>query len=261
MAFVSSGPVSAATLHFHTCRVCAWRGDQSLIGRWSLFRGESVSRRLSVRISQEEKRTRTTPTALLGGGGFLGVGSSELVVILLVGWLLLGPEKLFSLAKDTGKVLGELRRTANQAKEQFDEALELDLLASEMKQTQDTSLPPGDAIVSEMDKVKDNGASEELQTSELVEELSVPRSPSEPEVIAKQDAEVDNSAFLDQLQRVADPNQIAPGEVPDLEVDEEEELRKLEQQYLEARERLARRKLGKEDAQGQSENKSVIGER
>lgn len=261
MAFVSSGPISTGNLHYNTGRLCAWRGDQRLIGKWSLFKGKSVLRRSSVRISWEEKRTRTTPIALLGGGGFLGVGSSEVLVILLVGWLLLGPEKLFSLAKDTGKVLGELRRTANKAKEQFDEAIELDLMSAEVKQKQDASLPSGGAIVSETGKAEDNGVTEELQTSELVEELSVPRSPSEEEVVAQQDAEADKGAFLDQLKRVADPNQTAPGEIPDLEVDEEEEVRRLEQEYLEARERLERRKLGKEDAQGQTENKSVVGER
>lgn len=62
------------------------------------------------------------------GGGFLGVGPAEIFVIGAVGWLVLGPQRLFQVARDAGKVLGQLRKTADDAKGSFTEALEVDSL-------------------------------------------------------------------------------------------------------------------------------------
>ncbi|GAB0495648.1 hypothetical protein MMPV_006952 [Pyropia vietnamensis] len=62
------------------------------------------------------------------GGGFLGVGPAEIFVIGVVGWLVLGPQRLYQVARDSGKVLGQLRKTADDAKGSFTEALEMDSL-------------------------------------------------------------------------------------------------------------------------------------
>lgn len=40
----------------------------------------------------------------------MGIGTMELVVILLVAFLVLGPGKSIDMAKRTGRVLGDLRR-------------------------------------------------------------------------------------------------------------------------------------------------------
>ncbi len=42
---------------------------------------------------------------------FMGIGFMELVVILLVGFLVLGPGRSIDMARKSGKVLGDLRRT------------------------------------------------------------------------------------------------------------------------------------------------------
>ena len=42
---------------------------------------------------------------------FMGVGFMELVVILLVAFLVVGPVRSIDMAKRTGKVLGDLRRS------------------------------------------------------------------------------------------------------------------------------------------------------
>ena len=42
---------------------------------------------------------------------FMGIGSMELVVILLVGFLVLGPGRSIDMARKSGKFLGDLRRT------------------------------------------------------------------------------------------------------------------------------------------------------
>ena len=44
----------------------------------------------------------------------LGMGMPELAVIFLVAFLALGPSKSIEMARATGKVLGDLRRTFNE---------------------------------------------------------------------------------------------------------------------------------------------------
>lgn len=48
---------------------------------------------------------------------FMGIGIMELGVILLVGFLVLGPGRSIDMARRTGKVLGDLRRTFNEVTE------------------------------------------------------------------------------------------------------------------------------------------------
>ena len=45
---------------------------------------------------------------------FMGMGMIELAVILLIGFLALGPNKSIELARTTGKLVGDLRRTFNE---------------------------------------------------------------------------------------------------------------------------------------------------
>ena len=47
----------------------------------------------------------------------MGIGTMELVVILLVAFLVLGPGKSIDLAKRTGRVLGDLRRAFSEVTE------------------------------------------------------------------------------------------------------------------------------------------------
>ena len=45
---------------------------------------------------------------------FLGMGMPEIVVILVIAFLALGPSKSIEMARTTGKVLRNLRRTFNE---------------------------------------------------------------------------------------------------------------------------------------------------
>lgn len=60
------------------------------------------------------------------GGGFFGVGTSELVVIGIVAWLVLGPKRLYQLARDIGKISGEIKNVAQEAKQTFQQAIDLE---------------------------------------------------------------------------------------------------------------------------------------
>lgn len=202
---------------------------------------------------------------MFSGGGILGVGASEIVVIVAVGWLLLGPQKLFSLAKDTGKVIGELRRTATEARETFTEAMEMDILASEAealekKQGASTSKDEGEkentvSKVSTLDETK----GQDIPQTTIEEALA---SSMEATSSGSQDTAV-RPDFLDQLKRVADPNQVAPSDVPDLSVedDEEKKFEKLEQEYFAAKSRMERRRKSKINSETVSDSTAAGNDR
>jgi Sec-independent protein translocase protein TatA len=71
--------------------------------------------------------------SFIGGGGILGVGPSEMAVIMAVGWFVLGPTKLFSLSREVGTVLGNLRRSADEARSTFTDAMEMEVAAEQAK--------------------------------------------------------------------------------------------------------------------------------
>lgn len=223
-------------------------------------------------------RKRMTPSAM-GGAGFLGVGPAEVVVIIVVGWFLLGPTKLYELAKDSGKVIGELRRTADEARGTFQEALELEL---EKEKSEEGKLLNADESETENPQEEENtteptsvpgSSTEPISRDQYLKSLSTsgvtspPSSTSPTSMPTASSEELEeliegpamNSQFLDQLKRVADPDQIAPSEVPDLDVSiemEEQELERLEKQYFEARSKLQARK----DASKPVNNASAPGE-
>ena len=88
----------------------------------SLFLNEFENRYTLNRVKHKNKWT-----ALLGpGGGFLGVGTSELIVIGIVAWAVLGPKRLYQLAKDIGKISGEIKNVADEARQTFQQAVDIE---------------------------------------------------------------------------------------------------------------------------------------
>ena len=66
--------------------------------------------------------------SLLGpGGGFFGVGSSEVLVIGAVAWLVLGPKRLYQLARDIGKISAEFKNVTEEARVTFQKAVNTDI--------------------------------------------------------------------------------------------------------------------------------------
>jgi len=76
-----------------------------------------------------------------GGGGFLGVGAPEMVVIGAVAWALLGPKELYKLAKQAGEFLGEWQQLGQQAQRTFKDALESELGAETLEEFQKLQNP------------------------------------------------------------------------------------------------------------------------
>ena len=48
-----------------------------------------------------------------------GIGPEELVLVLLLALLVLGPERLPKVARDVGRVVGDLRRTSDELRDEF----------------------------------------------------------------------------------------------------------------------------------------------
>jgi Tat protein translocase TatB subunit len=48
-----------------------------------------------------------------------GIGPEELILVLIVALLVLGPERLPRVARDVGRVVGDLRRTSDEFREEF----------------------------------------------------------------------------------------------------------------------------------------------
>lgn len=53
-----------------------------------------------------------------------GIGTSELLVIVAIALIILGPKKLPELARSLGRTLGELRKTTDELKTSIDEEIE-----------------------------------------------------------------------------------------------------------------------------------------
>ena len=48
-----------------------------------------------------------------------GIGTGELLLLLVLALLVLGPERMPRLARDIGKTVGDLRRTSDELKQEF----------------------------------------------------------------------------------------------------------------------------------------------
>ena len=85
---------------------------------------------------------RSTALTMFGGfnGGFLNLGTPEVIVIGAVAWAVLGPKELFRLAKQAGEFLGQWQQLGQQAKDTFTSALEQELADDEA--TSATPPPP-----------------------------------------------------------------------------------------------------------------------
>jgi Tat protein translocase TatB subunit len=69
-----------------------------------------------------------------------GVGPEELVLILIIALIVLGPERMPKVARDIGRVVGDLRRTSDELREEF---LNADKL---LDKAADAAGPPAAAI-------------------------------------------------------------------------------------------------------------------
>merc|ERR1712230_201933 len=99
--------------------------------------------------------------SLLGpGGGFFGVGSSEVLVIGAVAWLVLGPKRLYQLARDIGRISAEFKNVTDEARSTFQKAVELDTKSPEEKKMESNSAKnsvlPSKSKIASLDSIIDS---------------------------------------------------------------------------------------------------------
>ncbi len=76
-----------------------------------------------------------------------GIGGPELLLILLIALIVLGPERMPKVARDIGRVMGDLRRTSDELRSEFlnaDKLLEAAAKKSELvgSETSAPAAPP-----------------------------------------------------------------------------------------------------------------------
>mmetsp|Transcript_2570 Transcript_2570/g.7699 ORF Transcript_2570/g.7699 Transcript_2570/m.7699 type:complete len:284 (+) Transcript_2570:135-986(+) len=104
----------------------------SLQGRSLARRAGALAPRRPVSVS-----TRRCRVSMNFGGGFLGVGPAEIIVVVVVGWFVLGPKELLRVAREVGLFLGSLRQQADTAKQTLTDALEMENLTEDYRKTVD----------------------------------------------------------------------------------------------------------------------------
>lgn len=247
-AFVTFHPYKCSPSPLRDLRACPWQGERCFRAHTSLFLGTRLTRRCNHANFDTSLRIRQVPSAMFSGGGILGVGPSEIIVIVAVGWLLLGPQKLYALAKDTGRLFGELSRTAAEARDSFTEAIETDMMASEAKGKISSEEDPN----KELDGKEEKGENESKHALKDADKRNNDVAEHSGRTVASDSEAISGTSvnpgvsqeFLDQLKRVSDPNQAASPDVSDLSAgeDEQKEFERLEREYFAAKRRMQGRK-------------------
>ena len=86
------------------------------------------------RSARRRAKGASGPLMFYSGGGILGVGTPELVVIGAVGYFLLGPTEMYRLAKETGKLVNNVRNILNDSATQWRETLDNELAFKEIQE-------------------------------------------------------------------------------------------------------------------------------
>lgn len=141
-------------------KLCFRRRTAFVCAAYTLGTSTWVNTSSQAPLQRVRSDRRPRWTALLGGGGFLGVGPSEMVVVFAVGWLILGPQKLFALSRDVGRVVGDIKKSADEASSTFKEAMEMEALANEIKEEEAKLGAAGKGSDEEGDEDEDEDAKE-----------------------------------------------------------------------------------------------------
>merc|ERR1712205_32032 len=97
---------------------------------------QKINRNILLNKNKNQRKFFFDLKALLGpSGGFFGVGSSEVLVIGAVAWLVLGPKRLYQLARDIGKISAEFKNVTEEARVTFQKAVNTDIEVQEKEKS------------------------------------------------------------------------------------------------------------------------------
>ena len=116
-----------------------------------------------------------------------GIGMPEMLLILVVALIVIGPKKLPDLAKSLGRAMGEFRKATSELKE----SIEIDEDFKDIKKPFEDIYYPPEATVDKAPKIEpvtDPGSAENSDHRQNLEKaISEPSEKSEPEPSEKPD--------------------------------------------------------------------------
>merc|ERR1712205_211325 len=122
---------------------------------------QKINRNILLNKNKNQRKFFFDLKALLGpSGGFFGVGSSEVLVIGAVAWLVLGPKRLYQLARDIGKISAEFKNVTEEARVTFQKAVNTDIEVQEEKEIESNSAKnsvlPSKSKIASLDSIIDS---------------------------------------------------------------------------------------------------------
>jgi len=91
-----------------------------------------------------------------------GIGLPELIVIIIIALVVVGPERLPDLVRTLGRSVGDLRRAANEVRTVFDE--EEQRLAEEVQKARTFPAKPDETTAEKAPQVKPEGSPDGVPT-------------------------------------------------------------------------------------------------
>lgn len=132
-----------------------------------------------------------------------GIGTGELLVLLVLALLVLGPERMPGLARDIGKTVGDLRRTSDELKQEFMSADALinkaasigEPIAAPATSPVELAATPSSAPAAEVELPGLPGGAAEAAPGTGVTETGASAPAVESETVAAVDTDPDETAF------------------------------------------------------------------
>lgn len=107
-----------------------------------------------------------------------GIGMPELLLILAVALIVIGPKKLPDLAKSLGRAIGEFRRATSDLKDSISVESEVSNVKASFENLGKEKTPPVEATPNAA-KSPANGPADDASTPENQAEKSAPKGPGE----------------------------------------------------------------------------------
>lgn len=103
-----------------------------------------------------------------------GIGMPEMILILVVALLVIGPKKLPDLAKSLGRAIGEFRKAATDIKDSISAESDVSSVKTSFENLGKETTPPADRK-SEAAETPSHGPSDQASTSEHQDGETPPR--------------------------------------------------------------------------------------
>jgi len=113
--------------------------SNSLVSTSQSFLGQKITngyRGRRRRVSSYGRNGSTELGMFIGNSGILGVGTPEVITIVLIGYFLLGPTELYKSVKEIGKLINSFRTLSSEAAKNFEDSMEDQLNLDEIRKTQ-----------------------------------------------------------------------------------------------------------------------------